>query len=321
MSVSNKLPIVHKRPVLKAAAGAVGAEPTAAEEASPGDEGTNASSPGPVTPNRPRLWYARQQEAAKKRHERLVERWREIRRLQAAGADVADIARKLGISRRTVYRYKDLAEPPERTRHQRRATVLDPYVPYILKRWEEGCRNGMRLFREIRERGYAHGASNVDRLVAELRRNDGLGRRNGERRAAPRGSATAAPSTRHVAALFLRRPEELSPEQGAYLDRLRALDGALAAAQGLAREFSGMVRDLGGGRLKEWLRKAKSCEAPPLGRFASSLEKDLAAVEAGLTLRWSNGPVEGFVNKLKLVKRQGYGRANLDLLRARVLAA
>jgi len=140
--------------VLKAAAGAVGAEPTAAEEASPGDEGTNASSPGPVTPNRPRLWYARQQEAAKKRHERLVERWREIRRLQAAGADVADIARKLGISRRTVYRYKDLAEPPERTRHQRRATVLDPYVPYILKRWEEGCRNGMRLFREIRERGY-----------------------------------------------------------------------------------------------------------------------------------------------------------------------
>jgi len=86
-------------------------------------------------------------------------------------------------------------------------------------------------------------------------------------------------------------------------------------------KFAGMVRDLGGKRLKEWLREAKSCGAPPLGRFASSLEKDLAAVEAGLTQRWNNGPVEGFVHKLKLVKRQGYGRANLDLLKARVLAA
>ncbi len=73
--------------------------------------------------------------------------------------------------------------------------------------------------------------------------------------------------------------------------------------------------------LEEWLRKAESGGAPPLRRFAASLEKDLAAVEAGLTLRWNNGPVEGFVHKLKLVKRQGYGRANLDLLRARALAA
>ena len=56
-------------------------------------------------------------------------------------------------------------------------------------------------------------------------------------------------------------------------------------------------------------------------RFAASLRKDLAAVRAGLTQEWSNGPVEGFVNKLKLVKRQGYGRAGFDLLRARVLAA
>jgi transposase len=177
--------LVGKRPTLKAAAVVDGGGPAADDEAARGEE-EDVASPGPMTPNRPRLWYARQQEAAKRRHERLIEQWREIRRLQEAGADVADIARRLGISRRTVYRYKDLAEPPERSRHHRRATVLDPYVPYILGRWEEGCRNGMKLFREIRERGYAHGASNVGRLVAELRRNDGLGRTNGERRGAPR---------------------------------------------------------------------------------------------------------------------------------------
>lgn len=148
--------LAHKRHVLKAATGADGAGPTAAEEVVP-DEEVDASSPGPMTPNRPRLWYARQQEAAERRHECLVEQWREIRRLQAAGADVADIARKLGISRRTGYRYKDLAEPPEPSRRHRRATVLDPYVPHILRRWDEGCPNGMKIFREVRERGYSHG--------------------------------------------------------------------------------------------------------------------------------------------------------------------
>ncbi len=56
-------------------------------------------------------------------------------------------------------------------------------------------------------------------------------------------------------------------------------------------------------------------------KYAAGLKKDLSAVRAGLTERWSNGPVEGFVHKLKLVKRQGYGRAGFDLLRARVLAA
>ncbi len=82
-----------------------------------------------------------------------------------------------------------------------------------------------------------------------------------------------------------------------------------------------MVRNLEGGKLGGWLDEAEACEAPALRNFAAGLKKDLAAVRAGLTEEWSNGPVEGFVNKLKLVKRQGYGRAGFDLLRARMLAA
>jgi transposase len=72
--------------------------------------------------------------------------------------------------------------------------------------------------------------------------------------------------------------------------------------------------------LRGWLEEAQRYEAPALRRFAASLKKDLGAVEAGLTEQWSNGPVEDFIHKLKLVKRQGYGRANFDLLRARMLA-
>lgn len=261
------------------------------------------------------------QQTSRKRYEPIVERWKEIRRLQEAGADVADIARKLRTSRPTVYRYEDLIEPPEFGQHRRRQSVLDPYVPYILKRWEEGCRNGRKLFREIREQGYSHSESNVGRLVAELRRSDGLTGASTKRRTASNTAARAAPGTRHVAVLFLRRPKKLTDEQAAYLRRLRADDEAIAAAYDLAQRFADMVRDLDGERLDEWLAEAESCKASALGRFAASLRKDLDAVRAGLTESWNNGPVEGFVNKLKLVKRQGYGRANFDLLRARVLAA
>lgn len=82
-----------------------------------------------------------------------------------------------------------------------------------------------------------------------------------------------------------------------------------------------MVRDLEGESLDGWLEEAEACKAPALRRFATGLRKDLAAVRAGLTEEWSNGPVEGFVHKLKLLKRQGYGRAGFDLLWARMLAA
>lgn len=82
-----------------------------------------------------------------------------------------------------------------------------------------------------------------------------------------------------------------------------------------------MVRELEGGKLDGCLEEAKASSVPAMQRFAVSLKKDLDAVRAGLTEKWSNGPVEGFVHKLKLLKRQGYGRASFDLLRARMLAA
>ena len=82
-----------------------------------------------------------------------------------------------------------------------------------------------------------------------------------------------------------------------------------------------MVRNLEGEKLDGWLEGAEACRAPAMRRFATGVRKDLSAVMAGLTKRWSNGPVEGFVHKLKVVKRQGYGRAGFDLLKARMLAA
>ena len=305
--------LLQKRPVLQKAA---------APEVAPEEKDDADFTSGPIMPNRPRTHDRKMEEAARKRHERLVEQWRNIRRLYLAGADLRHICRRLGISARTVYRYKDLTEPPPRPAYKRKASVLDPYVPYLLGRWNEGCRNGKRLFREIRGRGYRNSEETCARFIAQLRRAEARGKPPSSVPRARRGSvAGLSPTSKNVAALFMRREEKLSEEQKGYLKRLCDADGALADARRLTQDFAKMLRGLEGEKIDGWLEEAEACDAPAMGRFAAGLRKDLSAVRAGLTETWSNGPVEGFVHKLKLVKRQGYGRAGFDLLRARMLAA
>ncbi len=308
--------LLHKKKVLREAA--------RTETRSPEGDYATSFSAGSLTPNRARIWYEKQLDASRKRHERIVEQWKDIRRLHLAGADVHDIAKRLGVSRETVYRYRRMEEPPEPVRFRHKKRVLDPYVPYILRRWEEGCRNGTKLYREIREQGYAYGASNVARLVAELRRARVGG--GGSANDRTQGGVVlpdkaSVPTARQGAALFLKRREKLTAEQEAYLDRLGTLDRASADAYRLTQEFAKMVRGLEGEKLDEWLRDADASEAEVMKRFAKGLKKDLAAVRAGLTESWSSGPVEGFIHKLKLIKRSMYGRASFGLLRSRVLGA
>lgn len=261
---------------------------------------------------------------ARERHERLVEQWEEIRRLHLAGAKVKDIANWTGTSRSTVYRYRELAEPPPRPKHGRKVSVLDPWRSYLVRRWNEGCHSAKKLYHEIREQGYAHSIDIVTKLISDFRYTEEQGKKLRAPRApkAKKGSiAGVSPTARNMAALFMRREEKLDTEQKDYLDRLCASDVALADAHRLTQEFATMVRGLDGEKLERWLAEAKSSEAEVMRKFAAGLEKDLSAVRAGLTESWSTGPVEGFIHKVKLLKRQGYGRANSDLLRARALVA
>jgi transposase len=151
-----------------------------------------------------------------------------------------------------------------------------------------------------------------------LRRDEAAGQPAGT---GTRAKAAQAPSARRVAGLFLRRPPDLHPAQQAYLDRLHAADAAIASAGRLAQDFATLVRERGGARLDNWLGEVETCEVPALRRFAQGLRADLEAVRAGLTEPWSNGPTEGFVHKLKLLKRQAYGRAGFAVLRRRVMWA
>jgi transposase len=266
----------------------------------------------------PERWRERADTAAAAGVARRREKYDQARTLHAAGASVAQIARTVGASRMTVYKY--LREgPPQRKRHSvhGRQRVLESYEPYLLKRWEEGCRMATVLWREIRAQGFAYSLTNVQRFVAQLRREGPppAGR--------PRTALTTAhgPPPRLVAALVLRRPERRTDEQHAYLKLLRTEDATIATAVDLAEDFLVMPRRREGERLPAWLGTAEASGIDELTRFAAKLRADQAAVQAGLTLRHSNGQTEGHVTKLKLVKRQGYGRAKVDLLRKRVLRA
>jgi transposase len=305
--------LLQKRPVL---------QKVAAPEAVPQEKDNADFASGPIMPNRPRNHDRKIEEAARNRHERLVEQWRNIRRLYLAKADLRDICRQLGISPRTVYRYKDLTEPPPRPAYKRKASVLDPYVPYLVRRWNEGCHNGKRLYREIRQRGYENSEEICARFTAQLRRAEARGKPISSVPRARAGSvAGLSPTAKNVAALFMRHEEKLEEEQEEYLKRLCDADEALADTRRLTQEFACMVRGLEGEDLDGWLKDAEESRSNAMRSFAAGLRKDLDAVRAGLTEKWSNGCVEGFVHKLKLLKRQGYGRAGFELLRARMLAA
>src|SRR6185295_256512 len=190
--------------------------------------------------------------------------------------------------------YKYLRErPPQRKRHSvhGKQRVLEPYEPYLLQRWNEGCRMATVLWREIRAQGFAYSLTNVQRFVAQLRRE---GPPPADR---PRTALTTVhgPPPRLVAALVLRRPEQRTDEQRAYLALLRAEDGAIATAIDVAEDFLVMLRRREGERLAVWLERAAASAIGELERFAAKLRTDLAAVRAGLTLRHSSGQTKGHV--------------------------
>ena len=89
----------------------------------------------------------------------------------------------------------------------------------------------------------------------------------------------------------------------------------------MAAEFAALLREGGTVCVADWLGAAEGSACRELRLFAASVRQDESAVTAAVTARWSNGPVEGQVNRLKTIKRQMYGRAGFDLLRARVRRA
>ncbi|MFI7360433.1 ISL3 family transposase [Streptomyces avidinii] len=231
-----------------------------------------------------------------------------IHALVEAGHSRRAIQRQLGMTSRTVKRYADAAKPEDLFTGlwQTRTSVLDEYKTHLDDRWKEGCTNAWKLWEEIVPLGYQ---GSYQRVRAYLRL----------KRTSPRPSTARPPSPRAVAAWVLRRPETLSETEHLHLKNVRANCPEIDSLTRHVRSFATMLTERQGERLLDWLDAVRQDDLPSLHTLAAGIERDRDAVIAGLTLPWSSGVVEGHVNRIKMLKRQMFGRAGFKLLRKRVL--
>jgi transposase len=228
------------------------------------------------------------------------------------------IAAHLQLSSKTVSRWLAAGQFPERQSRTRPLGLLDPYKPYLRQRWAEGCRNGAQLRREIIAQGYPGKATQVVDFIAQLRRAEGLPARS--HLLVPLAASDRPVLTpRALTSILFKEAEHRTTEQG---QLLQAVTEQLPDVQPLlqvAQDFMLLVRQRLSSSLDAWLDHAAELRA--FLPFVKGLRHDYAAVFAAVSTHFSNGQVEGQVNRLKFIKRQSYGRAKFDLLRRRVLLA
>jgi transposase len=281
----------------------------------------------PIRRHRPRSQVAEMTRQTRKQQRQALHA--EIQRLHNKNLATRTIARKLGKSPTTVYKYLAMPEFPQKTVRKRIASILDPYQDYLSHRWHEGCRNARQLWREIQQRGYPGTYRQVSRWVYERRptpasttprkylQEDTHGQveLNSVR---PSTTETGLPVARRLVWVFLHPLEKLDEEE-VKLRQSLLNHAVLQQACQLVYEFQHMVHKRDGDNFTSWLQACQASQIPEFVNLALGMKKDQAAIQSALSSEWSNGQTEGQVNRLKLLKRQMYGRANFDLLAARFL--
>jgi transposase len=247
------------------------------------------------------------------RERRLVTRTRErytaVQQLLNDGSTLEDICRTLQLDRSTVRRFARATSIDELlVKATNRSTILDAYKPHLHQRWNEGCHDSAQLHQEIAALGFSGSIQTVRRYLRPFK------------------TATTAPPTRRpaprprrIVRWIMTDPGNLTPDDAADLTEIRTSCPELDAVTHHVRDFAAMMRDLRGDLLPAWMERVLADDLPALHSLVTGLRRDQDAVVAGLSSSWSSGQVEGHVTRVKLLKRQGYGRANLDLLRTRIL--
>lgn len=241
---------------------------------------------------------------------RTKDRYQRVQALKSQGKGIAAIMRELGLAKETVRRFYRAASVEELLAKSRtgRPSVLDEFKPYLHERFNTGARNASDLFREIAAQGYRGSRGTVAAYLAPFR----------PRHAAP-PPKPAVPKVRAIASWLLRRPDNLDTDEQLQLKQVLAACPHLQDTAAHVAAFGEMLTGRHGDRLDAWMAAVEVDDLPHLHRFVNGLRRDYDAVRNGLTLPHSSGPVEGNVNRIKMIKRQMYGRASFDLLRKRVL--
>ena len=247
-------------------------------------------------------------------------RYEAIHALAATGMSGQQIARELGLHRHTVERNLHLPSCPERARHPRRPTMLDPYEPYLHQRWDQGCHNARRLWREIVVQGFPGSYRPVSRFAAYLRQQQHHASDEPSAKAsAPQHTARRGVTVREAVSVLLRLRDTLTSAEQLTRSRICQAHPDIARTDVLLVAFKQLFRERDPEALATWLEEADHCGVPELRTFATKLRQDLPAVQAAVVSPFSQGPVEGHIHRLKLLKRSMYGRGNFDLLKQRVL--
>jgi transposase/DNA-binding CsgD family transcriptional regulator len=240
---------------------------------------------------------------------RARERHAAVHELLAQGRTHTQICTMLGLSPKTVRKFMHAATPEQVTAGPRPpSSGIDRFASYLHERWNQGCTDAVQLHAEIQAQGYRGSSRSVRRYLQPLR-----------------ATITVPvlppppPTVREVTRWITSHPGHLTEEETGKLSRVKARSPHLNATAGHVTAFAEMMTGRHGERLPAWIAAADLDDLPHLHSFTRGIHRDQAAVVNGLTLAHSSGAVEGNVCRVKALKRQMFGRANLDLLRKRIL--
>ena len=289
----------------------------------PWDPVASASNPEPVSPTAsppmpPDLLPATKEPSAHAKARQAKRREREerhcrVRELRDQGHSIRQIARLVGCSVKAVKRYLREQKCPDWNPGRQPSTQLDGYSEFVDEWIAQGGRNGAELFRVLQAKGCR---ALYDAVRRYLNRKLGSSGRPGPRTQETTPPLPPKPTARRLSFAFIN-PHKESATSG-ILKTIRDRVPVLERALNLSEELAGMFRQTITKPLIGWIKEAEESEIGELRSFARSLRQDQAAVQAAMTEPGSNGPVQGQVNRLKVIKRTMYGRAGFDLLRVRV---
>ncbi len=242
------------------------------------------------------------------------QRFLEVKRMQKEGCSIRAIARNLNMHRQTVKKYFGLDELPRRVYKER--NVIAYHFKYIKSRMEQEPDLLLTtLWKELKDRGYtgAHSTLSEALLYYGIR----IGKKARQKKLPENKLYFFKPSK--TAFLFLKDENKLSEMQQNLIEKLCAKSEELANTLTLTRIFKRMMKEKEESNLDNWIESAVNSNIKEIQSFATRLKSDYNAVKNAIALSWSNGSVEGNVNKLKTIKRQMYGRGSFQLLKKRLI--
>ena len=254
--------------------------------------------------------------------ERTRTRYAAVHELLARGLSRSAVSRELNLDIQTVRRFANATCVEELLgKAEHRPTKLDAYLDLVNQRWNEGVTSAEAITAELRALGFKSDAQTVRRYLKPFRLPGASRSHPDPHRRNPAPTAPAVPKPRAISKALLTHPDHLTEDDAQIVKNATAGCVHIERLHQHVRSFAKIMAQRRGRELPAWLEAVEADDLPELRSLAAGMHRDLLAIINGLTLEHSSGAVEGNVTRVKRLKRDGYGRANFDLLRAQILIA